>query len=152
MTSNGRKSFNWIDMGLLSEIKGIKSDEKTLREFGRTIGIFFLLLAAFVWWRGKNTYPYFLALGGFFLFFGFLAPALLKPIQKVWMGIALVMGAVMTRVLLCVLFYLVVTPVALVARLSGKKFLTVADDPTGDSYWTAHDHKRESKESFESQF
>src|SRR5690349_2471195 len=78
-TRIGRNNSNWIKMKLLDEIKGIKSDKKSLREFGMTLGIFFGLLSAFLWWKGKSTCSYFAALSVFFLFFGFAAPALLKP-------------------------------------------------------------------------
>lgn len=139
-------------MTLLHEIKDIRSDRKALREFGMTLGIFFGLLAAFLWWQGKTVYPYLFGLGVLFLFFGFAAPTLLKPIQKAWMTLAVVMGAVMSRVLLCALYYFVMTPIAWTAKVFGNKFLTGGPDTTLKSYWTTHKNERDDKKSFENQF
>ncbi len=152
MTQIGRTNSNWIEMKLLDEIKNIKSDAKALREFGMTLGIFFGLLSAFLWWKDKSSYPYFTALSIFFLFFGFAAPALLRPVQKAWMALALVMGAVMSRVLLCVIFYLVLTPIAWIAKIFGNRFLPGGPDPAQKTYWTPREKKQDDKENFENQF
>lgn len=68
---------------------------------------------------------------------------LINPFQKIgktayrlWMGLSFVMGWIMTRVILIVLFYGVVTPIALLARLFGKRFLdTSYRMQSRRSYW-----------------
>lgn len=135
----------------LDEIKKIKSSEKDLRSFGITLGIFFGLLAGFFFWSGKAHFLIWLGSSGFFFGFGLLAPDLLKPIQKVWMTLALLIGWVMTRLILTALFYLVITPIAQLARLSGKKFLNTAFREAVDSYWMTR-QEESSKESYEKQF
>lgn len=63
-----------------------------------------------------------------------------KIAYRLWMGLSFVMGWIMTRVILIVLFYGVVTPIALLARLFGKRFLdTSYRGPSRQSYW----HERE---------
>ena len=47
-------------------------------------------------------------------------PALFKPAAVLWLGLSQLLGAVMSRVLLSVIFLTVVTPVALVRRMLGK--------------------------------
>jgi len=93
-----------------------------------------------------------LCLAIFFLFFGFAAPRLLKPLQKLWMGLALVMGWVMSRLLLIVIFYFVMTPVGFLARLFGKDFLDIGNKEHKDSYWMPCKKKNDTKMDYENQF
>ena len=122
-------------MSLFEEIKNIKSGRVELRKFGITMGIVFGLLGGLFFWREKPHYFYLFILAAFFLFFGLVLPTLLKPVHKIWMGLALVLGSIMTRVILSVLFYLVITPLGLISKLSGKDFLDLKFDRSASSYW-----------------
>ena len=62
------------------------------------------------------------------------------------------MGWFMTRVILSLLFYLVVTPIGLIARLSGNQFLDVKMDDSQTSYWNYRKTKKDEKEDYEKQF
>ena len=137
---------------LLQEIKNIKSGKVELRKFGITLGIVFGLLGGLFLWREKPYYPYLFALSLFFLFFGLLFPTLLKPIHKVWMGLALILGSIMTRVILSVLFYLVITPLGLISKLSGKDFLDLKFDKSVSSYWISRKNITFEKANYEKQF
>lgn len=137
-------------MTLWREINEIHGSEREWRKFGLTLGLVFGLLAGLLIWRGKAHAIIFGGVSVFFLFFGILVPGLLKPIHKVWMGLALMMGWVMSRVLLAALFFLAITPVALILRLSGKDILNLRPREKKDSYWTAH--KTRAKDDYENQF
>lgn len=137
---------------LLEEIKNIKSTKKDLRDFGLVVGIFFVILGALFWWKGKPFYPYFLEIGTFLIFFGLAFPVVLKPIQKVWMTVALLIGSVMTRVILLVLFYLVITPIGIISRLFGNKFLDLKIDKSANSYWIKRPQESYDKERYEKQY
>ncbi len=137
---------------LLDDIRSIKSSAKDLKKFGLTVGIVFLLIG-FLWlWKSKGGYVYFIFTGAFFIVFAFLAPLVLKPIQKIWMTAALAMGWVMTRVLLSIVFYLVMTPIGLIAKLMGKKFLDPALQADADSYWVIRRPLDRKKEDYEKQY
>ncbi len=137
-------------MSLLKEIKEIQSSKTDLRKFGYTLGIAFGLLAGYFLWRGKPFALYVLALAVILLLFGFMAPTLLRPVQKAWMTLALLMGWVMTRVILVIVFYLVITPIGFVVRLSGKDFMNRSFPGREGSYWL--DHAERVKEDYERQF
>jgi hypothetical protein len=51
------------------------------------------------------------------------APQVFRPLAVVWFGISHVMGAVVSRVLLSIVFFVVVTPVGLWRRLTGADSL-----------------------------
>ena len=107
---------------LLDDIKKIKSTYKELRKFGITLGVFFALVGGLALWRHSGLYPTFFILSLVFLAPGFLLPSLLKPVQKVWMGLALILGWVMSRVILSFLFYFVLTPAGSSVQMLRKKF------------------------------
>lgn len=134
------------------EIKNIKSGKKELREFGITLGVFFGLLGVLFWWRNKPSFLYLFIASGFFAFFGLLIPIVLKPIQKIWMAIALVMGSIMTRVILSVLFYLVITPIGIICRVLGKDILDLTIDKSRESYWIKREKSIINKVRYEKQY
>ena len=137
-------------MSLMQEIREIPQTKAALKNFGLTLGIFFSLIGAWLTWRGKPHAIYFVGAGGVFLFFGLLLPALLAPVQKAWMTLALLMGWVMSRVILTVLFYLVFTPVGFVLRLMGKDLLDVRRGAAQPSYWKTRAQR--AKADYENQF
>ncbi len=117
-----------------AEMSGLKPTKKDLRNLGLvflaafgTAGLYFLM-------RGRPAWPYFIGLAILFGAWGLTWPAGLKPIYKFWMGLAAVLGWFVSRLLLSLVFYLVVTPMGLVIRLFGKDLLDKKMDHRS-SYW-----------------
>jgi hypothetical protein len=59
----------------------------------------------------------------------------LKPVYSAWMKCARVLGWINTRFLLCVAFYLVITPIGLVLKLCGSDLLEMKIDIHKETYW-----------------
>lgn len=138
---------------IAQELAAVKSGRRDLRKFGITMAIALAVVGLLFLWRDKGTvtiYP--LALAALFLFFGVALPAVLRPIQKGWMAFAIVLGWVMTRVILVVLFFVGITPIALIARLSGKRFLDLGFDAKAPTYWQRRPKPDHGRERYESQF
>ena len=137
---------------ILEEIKRIKSDRKDLRNFGITMGIALGVIGGLLLWRDKPSYFYCVIAAVAFLLSGFVFPAVLKPFQKVWMTISILMGWFMTRVILIILFYGILTPIGLIGRLCGKDFLDIKLNKKAPSYWVPRDKQEYDKKSYEQQF
>ena len=137
---------------LIEDIKNIKSGKKELRQFGITMGIVLLLMGPFLWWRGREWYPYVIVIALAFFVLGLVLPALLKPLHKLWMTLALVLGWCVTGVIMMVVFYLVVTPLSLVARWCGKDFLHTKFEKDAQSYWIPKENITRDKKTYENQF
>jgi hypothetical protein len=137
---------------ILKEIRNIKESKKDLRKFGLTVGIVLLAIAALLYWKGKENYTAFEIIGGFLVVVSILFPIILRPLNKIWMTLAILMGWIMTRVILIVIFYIVLTPLGLIARLIGKDFLDLKIDKEKDSYWEVRDKKGEAAVDYERQF
>lgn len=136
---------------LIEEIKNIKSDEKELKKFGWTFAILFLILGVLFWWRGKNHYFYHFIISVLFLICSFV-PLILKPFHKVWMTLALVIGYIMTRVILSILFYFILTPVSVISKVFGNQFLDIKINKTKESHWNYRKVKTFNKSDYEKQF
>lgn len=137
---------------ILTEIKNIKESKKDLRKFGLTVGIVLLALAGFLFWKEKDSYLIWGAIGSVLVIAGILVPVLLKPLNKIWMTLAILMGWVMTRVILTILFFIVLTPLAFAARIFGKKFLELKIDKSRESYWEIREKKEIKPLDYERQF
>lgn len=133
------------------DIQEIKSTKKELREFGIVIGIFLLLIAGLLVWKGKS-YGLFVGLALPFLILAFVNPFLLKPLQKIWMGVAVTIGWFMSRLILSVVYFLVLTPLSLALRMTGKQFLDLDFKKEGDSYWNLKSAEELPKERYEKQY
>ena len=139
-------------ISILEEIRNIKSGRKELREFGITIGVVLVLLAGIALWRGKASFPYLVICGIVFIVSGLAFPAILKPLQKAWMAFAAVMGFVMSRLILTILFFGILTPIALAMKLFGKDLLDERIVKAEPSYWHERPAFEKSKESYKNQY
>jgi hypothetical protein len=98
---------------------------RELRNFGLTLGLAFAALGG-VWLyadRFRNAAIAFVALGGLLLLAGLIAPRALAQPYRAWMAFAELLGGVMTRVILAILYWLVVTPIGFVLKVAGKDLL-----------------------------
>lgn len=94
---------------------------KELRQFGLIVGGVFVVIG--LWplvFRGESLRWWAIGLGGILILLGSGLPLVLRPIHSAWMWIGHVLGWVNTRVLLCIVFYGLVTPIGLILRLIGK--------------------------------
>ena len=120
---------------MLEEIKNIKSEKSDIRKFGITICIILMIIAGFLFWKEKESYQIFLTVGTILFVLGILVPAVLKPIYWIWMIFATILGWIMTRVILSLLFYIIITPIGLISRFFGKQFLELRWEKSKESNW-----------------
>ena len=120
---------------MIEEIENIKSEKIDLRKFGIMVGTVLLIIAGLLFWKEKESFQLFLAIGIVLFVAGIALPFILKPIYWVWMVFATILGWFMTRVILSLLFYVIITPIGLIARLFGKQFLGLKMDRSKQSYW-----------------
>jgi hypothetical protein len=137
---------------LKEELKQIDSSEKSVRKTGLTVGVVLILISFILWWLEKNSFMYFSIAGGLFIILSYIAVAVLKPFHKVWIGFSLILGFVMSRIILSVLFFLVVTPIGLIAKLVGKKFMPLGFDKNATTYWEKREKTVKEKVDYERQF
>jgi len=118
-------------------MNGNSTDIKEIRKFGFIAFIFFGFLCALGLWM-KRPLPVSLFGSLALLGLGFiLIPSPLRPLYAIWLKIAYIIGRIMTTLILSLLYYLVITPSALIKRFLGGRPLPVKPDKTASSYWVA---------------
>jgi hypothetical protein len=144
----GEKNLNLIK----EEIKNISNSPADLRKFGISVGIVLVIIGSVMYWFETNGFLYFTAAGTFLVFSGIVFPAILKPLNIVWMTFAVLSGFIMTRIILAVLYYLILTPIALIAKITGKNFIEKGFDKKKQTYWNIREKKDVNPIEYERQF
>ena len=137
---------------MFEEIKNIKSEKSDLRNFGITVGIILLVISGFLFWKEKESFQIFLAIGIILFLTAIALPSVLKPVYWIWMIFSIILGWFMTRVILSLLFYVIFTPIGLTLRFFGKQFLELRWDKSKESYWNFRTNEHLQKENYEKQF
>jgi hypothetical protein len=109
---------------------------KVLRQFAGLWLVVFLGWAAFRWFGGKQgTATIVMAVAAVVVGLpGILVPAIVRPIYQGWMIAAFPIGWTVARIVLGVVFFLVVAPIAFVFRLMGRDVLHRRQH-TATTYW-----------------
>lgn len=79
------------------------------------------------WWA--------LALAAGFAGVGFVRPQILRPFNRGWLAFGRLLNKIVSPLVMGAIFFLVVTPVGLIARLRGKDVLSLRPRPEFASYW-----------------
>ena len=130
-----------------------KKSLRVEREFGLVVGGVFVLLG--VWWlyRGKFTSAaqVVIPLGSLLVLLGLIWPRALVVPNRAWMLLAEALSFVTTRIILGVVFFLVVTPIGIVKRLSGWDPLN-RRGPRSASYWRPYAERQRDRRHYEKMY
>jgi hypothetical protein len=123
-----------------------------LREFGLLMAAAFGVLGLIRWWL-KGVLPAWLfGIAAAFLVIGVTAPALLRPVHRGWTAFAEVLNWVMTRLLLGIAFYGLLTPARLLNQWFGSDPLKRRRDPAAPTYWEDPEDQPAERERYFQQF
>ena len=111
-------------------------DKKGLREFGLTTGVAIIaIFGVFFPWLFERPWPAWPWLFAAPLWaLALIHPNWLRWIYKAWMRFGLLASRVMTPLVLGVVFFVMISPMALVMRLTGKDPMQRTLDPGSKSY------------------
>ena len=134
------------------ELKLIDNSDNAVKKTGLTVGVVLLIISMLLWYLDKLTFIDFSTIGGLFVILAVIAIPVLRPFHKLWMMLALLMGFVMSRVILTILYYFVLTPIGLIAKLIGKKFMPLTYDKNAITYWEKRENTVKQQIDYERQF
>ncbi|HUF10482.1 MAG TPA: SxtJ family membrane protein [Rhodothermales bacterium] len=143
---------------LLQDLRGLDASRRSLRSFGFVVGGVATVVAGWLIWRSGSTdwpkgglRPSFIlaAIGLSLIALGAVSPRLLRPAYFVWMALAFLLGTVMTRIILTIVFVLLIIPIGLVMKLFGRDPLTRRLDRSMTSYWISREDMDRSPERLE---
>jgi len=111
------------------------------RDPNRSFGLLFAaVFAFFTFWpmiHGGTPVLWLLVPGLAFLVAALAAPRLLGPLNVVWMRFSVLLHRVMTPVIMTLLYFGVVCPMALIIRAAGRDVLHLKREPQSATYWIA---------------
>ncbi len=128
------------------------NDKKEWRTFAVGLALILGAIGAVMYFKGNPFYIWMFVCHGALMLTAFLFPVVIKPLFIMFSYLGFGMGWVMTRVILFLLYYVGLTPISLLARLTGKRFLDLKFDRQPDSYWLDKKLPAEGVKSFEDQY
>ena len=131
-------------------------DEKIVtgsdRSFGLVMALALPAVTALNAWHSGKLWPWTGGLAALFVAAALLRPAVLHPLNLVWLRFGLLLHRVVNPVVMALLFYGTVLPTGLVMRLMGKDLLRLKRQPDADSYWIVRQPPGPSPETMRDQF
>lgn len=122
------------------------------RFFGLTFFAVFLLIALFPLLSSGSVRPVALGIAFVFLILSLVSPALLAPLNRLWLKFGALLHGITSPIILGVMFFGVITPVAFFIRLAGKDLLRMKFDRDASSYWISREPPGPDKTSLKRQF
>lgn len=105
------------------------------RAFGVLFAVIFGVVAVWPVFSGALPRWWALALAVILALISWRRPALLAPLNALWLGLGKLMHAVVSPVILGLVFFGVITPFGWVMRLFRKDSLRLRREPEAASYW-----------------
>jgi hypothetical protein len=123
------------------------------REFGLIVGGILAGLGGWWTYRGKLGLfaPALLSVGALLVLLGLAFPRSLALPYRAWMGLAAGLSFISTRVILAIVFFLIVTPIGLIKRLTGWDPLRRRAERQS-SYWQPYSERQRDARHYEKMF
>ena len=122
--------------------------EKSKIKMGSNRGfgiVFFIVFLVISFWSFRGDFNQIkiipLVISLVFLFLGLINSKLLTPLNKIWFKFGLLLGAIIAPIIMGFIFFMVVTPIGLIMRISGKDLLRKKFNKTVKTYWIKRDKK-----------
>ena len=122
------------------------------KKFGLFFSAIFVLIAAYAHFKFRIEFAVFaLMTSALFAIAVFLTPEILTPLNRLWFSIGLLLGKIVSPIVLGLIFFVLITPVAFVTRLFGRDELKIKKR-TVESYWVDRSPPGPTSESFKNQY
>lgn len=105
------------------------------RRFGQVFAVVFALIGAVTWWRHHAYWPAWLSAAAVILAVAYLVPSLLYWPNRIWLQFGLLLNKIIQPVVMALLFFIAVTPIALIMRLRGADLLRLKISKSAKTYW-----------------
>lgn len=122
------------------------------RVFGIVFAALFAIIGCWPLFGGAPPRWWSVALAAAFALPAFVAPGLLRPLNWLWHQFGLLLHKIVSLLLMGAIFFLCVTPIALIMRLLGKDVLALRRRDDLSTYWIARDTSGAAPEHMKRQF
>lgn len=122
------------------------------RSFGLVFAAVFAIIGLLPLIAAHTPFYWAFGVAAAFLVAALAAPRVLAPLNRLWFRFGLLLHAIISPIIMGLLFYLVVMPTGMIMRLLGKDLLRLKFDPKADSYWIRREPPGPARGSFDNQF
>ena len=122
------------------------------RSFGIVMAAALAILALLNGWHNGHLWPWTGGLAGLFLAAALFYPAVLNPLNRLWLKLGLLLHKIVNPIIMAVVFFGAVLPTGLVMRALGKDPLRLKRQPEANSYWIERRPPGPTPESMKDQF
>ena len=104
------------------------------KSFGIVFSIVFLIIAIYPLINNDELRIWSLIIAIIFLVLGLINSKILTPLNKLWFKFGILLGRIVSPIIMGLIFFMVVTPIALIMRIIGKDLLNLKFNKE-KSYW-----------------
>ncbi len=122
-----------IFIEIKTNLKELKFTFKSLQHFAWLLAVAWLVIywfKALIWSDQLFLLPPVILVG-----ISLIWPKILKPFYWLWMALAFILGAIISRLILVVMFFGGLVPIRFLARIFGVKFIDRSFRQNKTSYW-----------------
>jgi|TARA_B110000438_G_scaffold296877_1_gene342261 hypothetical protein len=105
------------------------------KSFGLLFFTVFLLIGLWPLTTGGSPRIVFFIFAGFFLILGLINSKILTPLNKLWIKFGELLGRIIAPIVMAVVYFVVLTPLSFLIRISGKDLLKLKYSNKVNSYW-----------------
>lgn len=108
--------------------------DKELKKFAWVLAIGFGIIGLFKTIKGNHLFLWLVGLAVLCLIVGFVKPRYLVPVHKYWLKLGGILGWVNTNIILIVLFFVTLTPIAFLMKILGRDSMSRKFDKKSVTY------------------
>ena len=112
------------------------------RSFGIVFFVVFLIISIWPLLDEKELRYWALIVSIIFLILGILKSNILTPLNKVWFKFGIFLGAIVSPIVMGMIYFLVVTPIGIFMRFLGKDLLKTSKVKNVSTYWIKRDKQK----------
>ena len=119
-------------------MKRVDSDKIKIssnRSFGLLFFVVFLIVSLWPLTHEGSIRIWSVIISAVFLILGLINSKLLTPLNVLWFKFGMILGAIISPIVMGIIFFLVVTPIGLILRIMGKDLLNKKYDKKKETYW-----------------
>jgi len=105
------------------------------RSFGLLFFVVFLIVSLWPLTHEGSIRIWSVIVSAVFLILGLINSRLLTPLNVLWFKLGMILGAIISPIVMGIVFFLVVTPTGFILRIMGKDLLNKKYDKEKETYW-----------------
>ena len=119
-------------------MKRVDSDKIKIssnRSFGLLFFVVFLIVSLWPLTHEGSIRIWSVIVSAVFLILGLINSRLLTPLNVLWFKLGMTLGAIISPIVMGIVFFIVVTPIGFILRIMGKDLLNKKYDKEKETYW-----------------